>query len=201
MPEEIKGLIEKIQKEGIQKAQDERQKIVAGAKEESARLIEDARRQADSIIQKAKDESQKHRESVDSALRQAGRDFLISLRSQIEALLNKIISQKISESLTAQEMAKIIGAIVKEYGRKEKLDQLEVILNKGDLARLKEALLSELANRLTKGITLKPSDNISAGFTISFDSGKSHFDFSDQALAEYLSSYLHKEIAKILNPK
>ena len=45
---------------------------------------------------------------------------------------------------------------------------------------------------------LKPAEDILGGFTISFDSGKSQFDFTDQALAEYIGQYLKPKLEEIL---
>ncbi|MBN2831527.1 MAG: hypothetical protein JXL82_04570 [Candidatus Omnitrophica bacterium] len=201
MPEEIKGLIEKIQREGVQKAQEEGYKIVKEAKEASVKILEAAKREADSIIQRAKSEAQRLKESTDVSLKQAGRDFLIALRAQINSMLKKIVIQNTSEALSVHEMSRIIDTLIKEYCKKEKADKIEVVLSKDDLVKMKGSFLGKLSESMAKNITFKSSDNISAGFTISFDSGKSHFDFSDQALAEYISSYLNKELANILNSK
>jgi hypothetical protein len=45
---------------------------------------------------------------------------------------------------------------------------------------------------------LRSADNIRAGFTISFDQGKSCFDFTDESLAEFLGQYLNEHVTKIL---
>ncbi|MBM3243376.1 MAG: hypothetical protein FJZ12_00865 [Candidatus Omnitrophica bacterium] len=201
MPEEIKVLIEKIQKEGFQKAQEEKRKILDEAQAVSGKIIEQARQEAEAIIQKAKEEAETFRLSTEASLRQAGRDFIIALRQKVNALLGKIISQKVSEALTPQEMAGMINNLVKDYARKEKLEKIEITLNNNDLVKIKSGLLEELSTAISKGVTLYGSEAISAGFTISFDSGKSYFDFSDQALAEYLGSYFNKELSTILDSK
>jgi vacuolar-type H+-ATPase subunit E/Vma4 len=197
MSEEIKGLIEKIQREGIQKAKDEGKKIEERAQLEAKNIIEKALADADLIIQKAKEYSLKEKESTQASLEQAGRDFLISIRAKLNDLLKKIIVSNISESLTPQEMSRIINTLIKERSAKPGQEGIEIIFNKTDLAKIKELFLEKLSEEAKKGITLKSSENLSAGFTISFDSGKSHFDFSDKALAQYLSTYLNQELAKI----
>ncbi|PIW68507.1 MAG: V-type ATP synthase subunit E, partial [Candidatus Omnitrophica bacterium CG12_big_fil_rev_8_21_14_0_65_42_8] len=49
-----------------------------------------------------------------------------------------------------------------------------------------------------KGIVVRASDEISVGFTISFDAGKSQYDFTDKALAEYIGVYLKPKLSEIL---
>jgi vacuolar-type H+-ATPase subunit E/Vma4 len=48
---------------------------------------------------------------------------------------------------------------------------------------------------------LKSSDGIESGFVISFDAGKSIFDFSSQALSDYIGKSLRPEVNKLLNFK
>jgi vacuolar-type H+-ATPase subunit E/Vma4 len=45
---------------------------------------------------------------------------------------------------------------------------------------------------------VQPSEDISSGFIISYDQGKSYFDFSDKALAEYIAGYLKPQLSEIL---
>ncbi|MFA5311468.1 MAG: hypothetical protein WC355_04055 [Candidatus Omnitrophota bacterium] len=199
MPEEIKGLLEKIQKEGIQKAQEESLRVINEAKARSAEIIAKARQEADLVIQKAEEEAVKLQDSTDSALKQAGRDFLISLRAEISSLLKGIVREKISQALTSQEMAAMINLLIKEYAKGNSPDTIEVLFSKEDLEKMKSVFFEKLSGSIKGGIVMKSCDDIKSGFTISFDSGKSHFDFSDQSLAEYLSLYLNKELTKAFN--
>jgi len=59
-------------------------------------------------------------------------------------------------------------------------------------------ILKELKEEAKKGIVLQPSDEIRAGFMISFDKGKSYFDFTDKALGEYISIHLQPRLRDLL---
>ena len=87
--------------------------------------------------------------------------------------------------------------MIKDYGNKEK-GGIVISLGKEEFQKLEKTLLSELKDEVKKGVTLKSSDEIGAGFIISFDAGKSHFDFTDKALAQYLGGYLKPAIAELL---
>jgi len=67
-----------------------------------------------------------------------------------------------------------------------------------DLEKLEKTLLNELKEEIRKGITLKPSDSITAGLVISYDSGKSYYDFTDEALANYISVHLKPKLRDML---
>ena len=66
-----------------------------------------------------------------------------------------------------------------------------------DLEKLQKGLMAKLQQDVKKGVTFQ-STEIAKGFTISFDGGKSYFDFSDASLAEYLSAALNPEVANLL---
>jgi vacuolar-type H+-ATPase subunit E/Vma4 len=73
-----------------------------------------------------------------------------------------------------------------------------VLVNKEDLESLEKNFLYKLREETKKNIILRPAEEISGGFTISFDNGKSSYDFTDKALAEYIGTYLKPKLNQIL---
>ncbi|MFH1622747.1 MAG: V-type ATP synthase subunit E family protein [Candidatus Omnitrophota bacterium] len=198
MAEEIKNLIEKIQQEGIQAAEDKARQIEEQAKQKVNHILEKAKREAEKITQDAKANAAKMEESAKASLKQAARDLLITLRKEINSMLDKLIVSQVGQALDAHELSKIITLLIKECKDKAK-EEIMILLKKEDLQKIEKGLLSELKEETKKGIVLKPSEDITGGFIISFDSGKSHYDFTDKALAEYISLYLKPKLGKILD--
>src|SRR4030043_483801 len=99
MAQEIKDLIAKIQQEGVKKAQDLAGQIQAKAHEQAQKIIAQAKEQAQKIIAQAKEEEKNTRKSMEGALNQAGRDFLISLRARINEMLDRLVAQNIRQAL------------------------------------------------------------------------------------------------------
>lgn len=197
MSEELKGLIEKIQVEGIQAAEEKAKDILEEARRKADALLEKADSQAQKLIQEANERIAKTEEASRLALKQASRDIMISLRSQINSLLDKIIRSSIQEALSPAELGKIITFLIKEISHKHQ-EGIEITLGKDDIERMEKGFLSELKDQVKKGVVLRTQDDISAGFLISFDAGKSHFDFTDKALTEYLATYLKPKLQEIL---
>jgi len=79
--------------------------------------------------------------------------------------------------------------------------QIIVTLSQQDKDKLEKGLLKQLAQETKKTIVLKSADGVTSGLLISFDSGKSIFDFSGQALSDYISDCLRPELSKVLNSK
>lgn len=197
MAEEIKILIEKIQQEGVKVAEDKARQIEDEAKERAEQIVEEAKNKAGKILNEARDSVSKMEEKQKTLLAQAARDLLLVLRKEINAVFEGIISVHLKDTLTPEALTKIITTLVKDYGAQGK-NEIIVSLKKEDLEALEKGFLRKLQEETKKGITLKASDELNAGFVISFDAGKSQCDFSDKALADYIGSYLKPKLAEIL---
>ncbi|OGW75581.1 MAG: hypothetical protein A2Z72_01540 [Omnitrophica bacterium RBG_13_46_9] len=197
MAEELKALIEKIQADGVKKAEEKAKKIEEEAFAKAKEILEKAEEKAKDLIERSESKIAKMEASSRDSLRQAGRDLILSLRKEIQAMLERLIASHVRKALSTDEVSKIIHSIVKECTQKEKKDII-ISLRKEDAKRLEEGLLNELREEVKKGITLVPAEEIRGGFTISFDSGKSHYDFTDEALADYIALYIKPRLADII---
>jgi V/A-type H+-transporting ATPase subunit E len=197
MAEEIRDLIEKINQEGIKAAEEKAQNIEAAAKQRADDILAQARLEAGEMIAVAKDRIHREDEKGKTLLAQAGRDLLLSLRKEINAMLGRIVVSDIHQVLTPEALFKLLSEVVRNYKAGESSD-ITVFLNKEDLEHLEKNFLNKLREETKKKIILRPAEEISGGFTISFDSGKSCYDFTDKALAEYIGTYLKPKLNKIL---
>ncbi|MEW6008260.1 MAG: V-type ATP synthase subunit E family protein [Candidatus Omnitrophota bacterium] len=197
MAEEIRDLIAKIQNEGIKVAEDKARRIEMEAKELAEQIINNAKTQSAKLIGEAQEKINKMQDTSKSALKQAGRNMLISLKEEINSLLDKIVLLSARETLTPALLSKILHSLIIETAKQNK-GNIIISLNKDDVEKLEKGFLAQLKQEIKKEITLKSSEDISAGFLISFDEGKSHFDFTEEALADYISQYLKPELAKLL---
>ena len=199
MAEELKALIEKIQEEGVRAAEDKAKAIEEEAKSRAKAILRDAEEKKLKLIEEAKEKIARLEKSSKNTLEQAGRDLLLNLRKEINKTLKRLALAQVKKSLTSDELAKIISQLIKNYAGDKKKD-ITVILSKDDLGKLKKSFLSQLKDETEEGITIKASDEIRGGFIISYDKGKSFYDFTDKALAEHIAQYLKPQLAEILKP-
>jgi V/A-type H+-transporting ATPase subunit E len=197
MAEEIRDLIEKINQEGIRAAEEKAQNIEAAAKQRADELLAQAKLEAEEMIAAAKDRIFREDEKGKTLLAQAGRDLLLSLRKEINALFGRIVVSDIQQALTPEALFRLLSEVVRNYSAGESSD-ITVFLNKEDLETLEKKFLHKLREETKKKIILRPAEEISGGFTISFDDGKSCYDFTDKALAEYIGTYLKPKLNQIL---
>ncbi len=197
MAEEIKELIEKIRSEGVKAGLDKAKTIEEDARKRARKIVTDAEAEAERILSEARESISRSEESSRASLNQAARDVIIGLKKEIVAELNKIILSHVKKALTVEETGKLITSLLKECKTGLKSDVI-ISLNKEDVQKLAGILTSELSEELKKGFVLKPSEDIRGGLTISYDRGKSYYDFTDKALAEYIGSYIKPQLLEIL---
>ncbi len=197
MAEEIRDLIEKINQEGIRAAEEKAHNIEAAAQQRADDILAHATRESEEMIAAAKDRIRRDDEKGKILLNQAGRDLLLSLRKEINAMLGRIVVSEIQKALTPEALFKLLSEVVRNYSAGE-ISDITVLLNSEDLEILEKNFLYKLKEETKKKIILSPSEEISGGFTISFDSGKSCYDFTDKALAEYIGTYLKPKLNQIL---
>lgn len=199
MSQQLQDLIDKIKKEGIQEAQDLSRGIEEQAHKKAQEIIAQAKEQAQKILSDAQAQQQKLADVTHMALKQAARDTLLNLHKEIDAILQRIIARDIKQALTSENLAGIIKEAVRGYLQNASLSQnVDVVVSHKDFKALQGGLLTQLKDQFKQPIVLKSNDDVGAGFTISFDSGKSFFDFTDVSLVQYLSGFVKSELAALL---
>ena len=155
MAEEIRDLIEKINQEGIKAAEEKAQNIEAAAKQRADDILARARLEAEEMIAAAKDRIRREDEKGKTLLAQAGRDLLLSLRKEINAMLGRIVVSDIRQALTPEALFKLLSEVVRNYSAGESSD-ITVLLNKEDLEILEKNFLHKLKEETKKKIILRP---------------------------------------------
>jgi V/A-type H+-transporting ATPase subunit E len=195
---QLQELIDQIKKDGVEAAETQAEAILAAAKAEAEKIISDAKAQADKLMLDAKAENERTVKSGEDALRQAGRNLLISFRECVSKELKAILSENVSGVYSSEELAKIIVKVVDGWTSKPDTEDITVILNSEDLKKLEDTVLAGLKDKMQKGITLKANDNFDGGFRIAVNEGGAYYDYSKDAVTEMLADYLSPKIASLL---
>ena len=199
MSQQVQELIDKIKTEGLAAADQKARELEEQAKRNAQGILSEANKRAQELLLDAEDEIRKKQEASRTALQQASRDTLLSLKKEVQKLLHKVITAQVADALTPQKLSDMITAIVhKTIDGKSADAGVEVVLSPKDLKELRDGLLARLQKQFKCPVHFQAAEDIGKGFTVSFDQGKSSFDFSQEALAEYLSVYLNEELAALL---
>ena len=199
MADELQALLDKIDEEGLKKTAAKRAVMLSQAQTEAEGILDEAREQAEKIVSDARREAQLLEQNSEQALRQAARNVLLGLRSELEKRVCLAVENLLKDGLSAKDLAGIIGSLcsayLKEHGEQ---DNLEVLLEPSQFAELENAVKASLAADLQKQCSLAPAKALSGGFKLVFKGSDVLYDFSDQALAEAIAAHLSPRIAGIL---
>ena len=195
---QLQELIDQIKKDGIEAAETESKSIVDSAKAQAERIIADAQAQADKILLNAENESERMMRSSEEAIRQAGRNLLISFRESVTRELNAIIGKGVTAVYSSDMFAQLVVNVVECWANKPDAEDIAVILNSEDLKSLEENLLAGLKDRMLKGVTLKANDNFDGGFRIAVNNGSAYYDYSAEAVVDMISNYLSPKVTELL---
>ncbi|MBR2223236.1 MAG: hypothetical protein IJ973_02820 [Christensenellaceae bacterium] len=198
MEVQLQELIDQIRKDGAEAAEAEAKAIIEAAKADAEKLIADAQAQADKILAGAKTETERMTKSSEDAIRQAGRNLLISFRESVSRELNAIVSENVTAVYASDAFAELIVRIVENWANKPDAEDIAVILNTQDLNKLEETLLAALKEKMVKGITLQANDNFDGGFRIAVKDGSAYYDYSAEAVVDMLSNYLSPKVTELL---
>ena len=195
---QLQELIDQIKKDGVDAAEAEATSIVDCAEAEAEKIIADAKAQAEKILADAKAENERMVKSSDDAIRQSGRNLLISFRESVTKELNAIVGDAVNAVYSADSLTKLVADVVEGWAKNPDAEDITVILNTEDVKALEEAALASLKDKISKGITLKANDNFDGGFRISVNNGAAYYDYSAEAVVDMMSNYLSPKVTKLL---
>ena len=198
MTMELKNLIDKIKKDGVEQAESDAAKITTGAKDQAQGIIDDAQKKAKEIIARAQEESSSFRASSEKALKQAARDALLALRGRVTEFFARVIKTNVQDELSTTVLKDIIMQAV-EHSIKEGIMDIEVVVSASDKKVLKEKLFAALRKEAKEKVLLKTSKAIEKGFRIGEQGKDSYLDFTDQAIAEGFKRYLNPKLVDALD--
>ncbi len=194
MAEELKHLIEQIQKEGVEKANEQAETIISQAKEKAAKIVAEAEQKAHTILKKAKDESEAFAERSVKTLEQAARDLLITVGQGCEKVAMATLGKQVEGTLSGDFLQKLIQNVIDQ----SKGSGLSLTVSENDKTAL-AAFCAEQAKKSGNEIELVSDSEVLSGFKVSFKDQNVYLDYTGEAIADALGAYLRPELAKTVS--
>lgn len=195
---QLQELIEQIKKDGVEAAEAEAKAIIEKAKADAQRIVDEAQEQADKMVADAKAENERMVRSSEEAIRQAGRNLLISFRESVTREVKAIVAENVNAVYSSEALAKLIVKLVENWASDPEAENISVILNDKELSDIESCVLAELKAKTLKGITLRASNNFEGGFRIAVNEGGAYYDYSSEAVIDMISNYLSPRVVEIL---
>ena len=186
--EDLQSLLEKINRDGVEKAEAEAKKIVEAAQEKAKAILAEATAVAAKAREDAARDAEMSAARATETIRQAARDVIIGVKDAVSALLDQLLVNGVDKTLSDEAAA---GAIV--------ATAVKDLVGPGEIAcgeKLVKALSAQLAAK--KDFTVVTDDTLGSGFTVKLEGGRVEHAFTVEVIASELAKRLRPDLAKLL---
>lgn len=204
MTNKIQQLIEKIYLEGVVKAKEDADLIIANAKKEASEIIQLAKKKESEIIEQAKVQANEIKKNTDSEIQLAARQLMSKIKQQITNLITtKQIKPSVNESFNDSEFVQNIILTIIQKWNPQKLEELDlkISLPEKDKKEFTHFFESKAFAALNKGVNIDFDSKTKNGFKIGPKDGSYIISFSAQDFESYFKGYFRDKTKKLLFEK
>lgn len=197
MAEELQSLLDKINEEGVKKAEAEKTKIIAAAQAEAKAIRAKAVADAEAELKAAQEKADALEKRVESAVRQAARDIILQLQNELENRLKRAVSGVAEQALTPEFMVELIRTLASKFAASPDA-QISVLTAVKDVDALNAALKGALQSSFRTSPAVFGDSGIRGGLEVSFRNGELYFDFTTDAVTDLVAGYIGPRLAALL---
>ena len=193
MAEELQSLLDRIQSEGVAKAEARAAEIVAAAEKRAADIVAAAEKRAADLRSAAEADAATLQSRAEQSLQQAARDVRLQVGAAIQETLERVLRKDVRAALADPAfLQRYVELAAKSAGGAAEMrvpeDQAAAL---ADYARLR------LVDEVSKGLKIAPDSDVAAGIRVLLDDGRVEHDFTDDAVMEALSRVVRPSLAKL----
>ena len=195
MENKIQELTDKIYREGVEKGNEEAQRLISNAQKEAQKLIEDAQKEAESIITGARKSADELSENTKAELKLFAGQAVNALKTEIVSLLTE---QTITEAVKGATSDKsflnnFIVALAEKWSSNE-----DIVISVNDAEALKKYFASNAKQLLDKGVKIEQVNGRKTLFSISPADGSYKVNFGEEEFENYFKEFLRPQLVEML---
>ena len=193
MTQDLQQLLEKIQRDGVEKAQTEAARIRGEAQRQAQAALDAAHAEAAAITADARREAEAFERRAEESIRQAARDTLLSVEKAVTALVTRALQKEVNAALGCTELVTGLATeAVRVYLGSQKTVEVAAA------AQLVDTLRAKLAAEALNGVTVVTDDTTGTGFRVRLANGRVEHTFTGAAVADALALRLRPQLASLL---
>jgi len=201
MENKLQELTQKLYNEGVEKANEEADKIIKEAKAEADKIKKNAEKEAKGIIEEAEQKSEETRKNVHAELELASKQTVRKVKQQITDLItSKVIDEPVKKAFDDEKFVKeIIETMIKNWDpqKKESVD-LSVLLPEKMEKEFEKYFKAKTGKELNAKLELSFSDAVKGGFKIGPDDNSYKISFTEEDFINFFKSYLRPKTGEML---
>ena len=193
MSEELQRLLEKIQHDGVEKANAEADQILTDAKKKAQAIVDQAKAEAAKLKEGAERESASFEHRAEETIRQAARDTVLKVEQSVTSLLSNLLLKEVNAAMDNPSLIPQLAAeAVRNYlGGK---GGIEIAASE----KLVDAIRAKLAGAAAGGVTVVMDETLGSGFSVRIAGGRIEHAFTGAAVADALAKQLRPLLAALL---
>ncbi len=195
MENKIQELTDKIYREGVEKGNEEAQRLVSNAREEAAKIVEDAQKEAEAILAAARKSAAETAENTQSEIKLFAGQAVNALKSEITTLLsNQVVGDAVKGFVADKEyLNKFIVSLATQWSANE-----EIVISTADAEGLKKYFASKAKALLDKGVKIEQVNGAKVLFSISPADGSYKVNFGEEEFENYFKDFLRPQLVEML---
>ncbi|MDR0749363.1 MAG: hypothetical protein LBF62_07310 [Tannerellaceae bacterium] len=195
MDTKIQELTDKIYREGVEKGNEEANRIISEANTRKQTIIADAEAEAKRIVAAAEKQASELKKNTEAELKLFAAQAVEALKSEVANLVTgKIASSNVKAVVTDKAfMQKIILDIAKEWSVSENL----TVLASG-AEELAGYFASNAKDLLDKGVTIEKVNGKSTSFSIMPADGSYKVTFGEEEFIAFFKEFLRPQLVEML---
>lgn len=200
MQDKLQEITEKIYREGVSRGNEEAEKIIAEARNESVRMTEKAEEEARQIIAAAEKKAGEIIKNAESEIKLSFRLSLNSFKQEIEnKIAFKIIDEPVSEAFADKGfLAGLIEIITEKWAQKGDDAGFEIHMPEELMPDIEKYLREKIQKTLSDKIMLYPDKQAGKGFEIHPSGREYKISVSDSNMADFLREFIRPRLAELL---
>lgn len=195
MENKIQELTDKIYREGVEKGNEEAQRLIAKAQEEAKKIVEDARKEADSIVTTAHKSADELAENTKSELKLFAGQAVNALKSEIATLVtDKIVNADVKAFAENKEfLHSFIVALTSKWSANE-----AIVVSTADAEGLTKYFVAKAKTLLDNGVKIEQVNGIKSLFSVSPADGSYKVNFGEEEFMNYFKEFLRPQLVEML---
>lgn len=191
MENKLDVLTKKLYEEGVDKANQEAEKIIANAKESAAKLVAEAEAKARDIMAAAESESESLKKKSESEMALSVRQAITALKQAVTDLISGAVSGEIAKTGFEDKafVQELLIEIVKKWDISSGNLDLALILSDEEKAKFQQFVAAKYKDLLDKGLEVR-AGNVKEAFVIQPKNGGYQITFSEELFDTFLNQYM-----------
>ena len=195
MENKIQELTDKIYREGVEKGNEEAQKLIAKAQEEAQKIVEDAHKKADSIVAAAHKSADELAENTKSELKLFAGQVVNALKSEIATLVTDNIVNIDVKAFVANK--DYLNAFIVALASKWSVNE-PIVISTADAEDLTKYFAAKAKELLDKGVKIEQVNGIKTLFSVSPADGSYKVNFGEEEFMNYFKEFLRPQLVEML---